>query len=289
MAAPVERILNLGSRSRREVVAQSCPACGRENPRNQEPRTDKSLRHAWNDASCPGFEKQPEVHLVVFMRLCLSVHAVHLVSCSYRCQSLLDSGSSCRVSVFLLGPCAALRPDNAVVVVAEESTKVISLDASSSEENKDAKCRAIEESVEGEDVPMACPPAVKVESTKSADIPVKKRQACDIIWGEHDGFGLCRGSNQLRCYFGLDGLPAQAGPCGRCDFCSSDALEALHDNMPQRITHLLSNIHGKPLQHAFVRIKIVLGEAAQTDYKMRRERVMQRRNPNRPKRASRKP
>ncbi|CAE7446203.1 unnamed protein product, partial [Symbiodinium sp. CCMP2456] len=167
--------------------------------------------------------------------------------------------------------------------------KVISLDTSSSEENKEPNSPVNEEAAEGKEAAVASKaeshmPAVKVEKTEPDDTSSKKRKACDMIWREHTGFGLCRGSNQLPCSFGKDGLPAQAGPCSRCDLCSSDALEALHDGMPQRVTHLLSNLHGKPLKHAFVRIKIVLGKAAEADYKMRRQRVLQRRNPHRPKR-----
>ena len=96
------------------------------------------------------------------------------------------------------------------------------------------------------------------------------------MWGPHTGFGLCTGSNQLPCYFGLDGTPTNAGPDGRCDLCSADALAGLHDGMQQRITHLLTQLTAKPLQHALIRIGEILGPEARADYKMRRDRALKK-------------
>lgn len=197
-------------------------------------------------------------------------------------QSSLAASSGNELSVIAMPSWSSLKKNDSVIL----------LDSSSSEENEEPKKNdsvILLDPSSAEDNEEANRPAVKVEKTGSDDTGSKKRKACDMIWREHTGFGLCRGSNQLPCSFGKDGLPAQAGPCSRCDLCSSEALEALHDGMPQRVTHLLSNLHGKPLKHAFVRIKIVLGKAAEADYKMRRHRVLQRRNPHRPKRAPRKP
>ena len=89
--------------------------------------------------------------------------------------------------------------------------------------------------------------AVKAETPDDDEANFRKRKAHHMLWGEHEGHGFCRGSNQLPCCFGVAGSPAQASPCGRCDLCSSDSLEALHEGMPQRITHLLANLSGKPL------------------------------------------
>ena len=114
-----------------------------------------------------------------------------------------------------------------------------------------------------------------------------KRKACHMLWDELAGHGLCGGSNQLPCCFGNDGLPANAGPDGRCDLCSGDSMRALHDQMPQRLTHILVKLEGKPLQHALVRIKLVLGEGAKDDYNHRRDRALHRRNPDRPTRGPR--
>ena len=105
--------------------------------------------------------------------------------------------------------------------------------------------------------------------------------------GPRKGFGQCEGSNQLPCCFGADGSPANAAPNGRCDLCSKDNLKCLHEDLPQQITHLLVNLKDKPLQHALVRIKLVLGDAAREDYSRRRERALHRRDPNRPKRGKR--
>ena len=65
------------------------------------------------------------------------------------------------------------------------------------------------------------------------------------------------------------------------------SLKCLHEDLPQQITHLLVNLKDKPLQHALVRIKLVLGDAAREDYSRRRERALHRRDPNRPKRGKR--
>ena len=97
------------------------------------------------------------------------------------------------------------------------------------------------------------------------------------MWGEHEGFGMCEGSNQLECCFGRGGEPTAASPDGRCDLCSGDNLRALHMNCQSRVTHLLKQLNGKPLQHALIRIKLVLREAAMQDYENRRLRALHRR------------
>ena len=108
-----------------------------------------------------------------------------------------------------------------------------------------------------------------------------------MLWDELAGHGLCGGSNQLPCCFGNNGLPANAGPDGRCDLCSGDSMRALRDQMPQRLTRILVKLEGKPLQHALIRIKLMLGESAKDDYQHRRDRALRRRNPDRPTRGPR--
>ena len=130
---------------------------------------------------------------------------------------------------------------------------------------------------------------VKVELADEEGRDANKKKARYTFWAAHEGFGLCKGSNQLPCCFGPDGKPANAAPNGRCDLCSTDNLEALHDGMPQKITHLLADLEGKPLQHALIRVGIALGPEARAEYSMRRERAVRRRNPGRPKRGPRKP
>ena len=97
------------------------------------------------------------------------------------------------------------------------------------------------------------------------------------LWGQHQNCGECSGSNQLPCCFGAAGAPAMAGENGRCDLCTGEIIEMLHATMQQRLTHLISNLTGKPLEHALVRIKMVLGEEARDMYKKRRERALHRR------------
>ena len=108
-----------------------------------------------------------------------------------------------------------------------------------------------------------------------------------MLWGELEGHGSCTGSNQLPCYFGKDGHAASAGPDGRCDLCSSESMLALHSEMPQRLTHLLTRLEGKPLQHALVRVKLVLGEDVKNMYEKNRARALHRRNPDKPTRGPR--
>ena len=131
--------------------------------------------------------------------------------------------------------------------------------------------------------------SVKVELADEEGRDANKKKARYTFWAAHEGFGVCKGSNQLPCCFGPDGKPANAAPNGRCDLCSTDNLEALHDGMPQKITHLLADLDGKPLQHALIRVGIALGPEARADYSMRRDRAVRRRNPGRPKRGPRKP
>ena len=125
------------------------------------------------------------------------------------------------------------------------------------------------------------------EAQPPTGTPSKKRRGCQMLWGELEGHGSCKGSNQLPCYFGKDGHAASAGPDGRCDLCSSECMLALHREMPQRLTHLLTQLEGKPLQHALVRVKIVLGEDAKNMYEKNRARALHRRDPDRPTRGPR--
>ena len=129
--------------------------------------------------------------------------------------------------------------------------------------------------------------AERSEASGKTDPAPRKRRARGLLWDQHEGFGQCEGSNQLPCCFGADGSPANAAPNGRCDLCSKDNLKCLHEDLPQQITHLLVNLKEKPLKHALVRIKLVLGDAAREDYSRRRERALHRRDPNRPKRGKR--
>ena len=108
-----------------------------------------------------------------------------------------------------------------------------------------------------------------------------------MLWGELEGHGSCTGSNQLPCCFGKDGHAASAGPDGRCDLRSSESTLALHGEMPQRLTHLLTQLEGKPLQHALVRVKLVLGEDVKDMYEKNRARALHRRNPDKPTRGPR--
>ena len=123
-------------------------------------------------------------------------------------------------------------------------------------------------------------PALRVPSTSVTT-------GCSMLWGELSGHGLCKGSNGLPCYFGENGHPANAGPNGRCDLCSGEAMRGLHEHMPQRLTHILTKLQGRPLQHALIRIKLVLGESIKNDYQHRRDRALHRRNPDRPTRGPR--
>ena len=97
------------------------------------------------------------------------------------------------------------------------------------------------------------------------------------LWGQRQDCGECRGSNQLPCCFGPNGHAAMAGLNGRCDLCSGEIIEMLHATMQQRLTHLIANLTGKPLEHALVRIKMVLGSEARDMYERRRERALHRR------------
>ena len=108
-----------------------------------------------------------------------------------------------------------------------------------------------------------------------------------MLWGELEGHGSCAGSNQLPCYFGKDGHAASAGLNGRCDLCSVESMRALRSEMPQRLTHLLTQLEGKPLQHALVRVKLVLGEGVKDMYKKNRARALHRRNPDKPTKGPR--
>ena len=109
------------------------------------------------------------------------------------------------------------------------------------------------------------------------------------LWGAHEGHGDCSGSNQLKCYFGSEDKPAKAGPDGRCDLCSADSLAALNsDPLGQgRITYLLKQLSGKKLQHAYIRIKLVLGEETMRAFEWRRTRALHR-SLQRPKGKARK-
>ena len=111
----------------------------------------------------------------------------------------------------------------------------------------------------------------------SEDSEYRLRGGQQHLWGAHRGHGDCMGSNQLKCYFGSKHHPAKAGPNGRCDFCSSDSLAALTSDPrgQARITYLLKHVEGKSLQHAYVRIKLVLGEAAMHTFEWR-ERALYR-------------
>ena len=108
---------------------------------------------------------------------------------------------------------------------------------------------------------------------------IQKHAQLSLLWGQRQDNGLCSGSNQLPCCFGESGNPAGAGPGGRCDLCTGHVLESLHEDGTfgqARITHLLKQLEGKPLEHALVRIKLVLGEQAKLDYAHRRSRALYR-------------
>lgn len=108
---------------------------------------------------------------------------------------------------------------------------------------------------------------------------IQKHAQLSLLWGQRQDNGLCSGSNQLPCCFGESGNPAGAGPSGRCDLCTGHVLESLHEDGTfgqARITHLLKQLEGKPLEHALVRIKLVLGEQAKLDYAHRRSRALYR-------------
>ena len=163
----------------------------------------------------------------------------------------------------------------------------IAISSSSSEEQPEASSSARPQAAPAESLQAAAP-----EQSTPASAPIdnanrQKRKGSDMLWGGLDGHGPCIGSNQLPCCFGCNGHPANAGPDGRCDLCSGDALRALHEHMPQRVTHLLVALQGKPLQHALIRVKIIFGEAAMNDYDNRRQRALHRRDPNRPSRGPR--
>ena len=126
------------------------------------------------------------------------------------------------------------------------------------------------------------PPSDLHVQANQGDIKKKdahKNSHLRLLWEHHDEHGLCTGSNQLPCCFGVAGAPAGAGPGGRCDLCTTQVLEALHDDGAfgrARITHLLKQLEGKPLEHALVRVKLALGEEAQLDYAHRRARALYR-------------
>ena len=101
--------------------------------------------------------------------------------------------------------------------------------------------------------------------------------ATRALWGQHQDYGHCRGSNQLPCCFGLNGQAAMAGPNGRCDLCTGEVIEMLHASTQQRLTHLLADLTGKPLEHALIRLKMVLGTEARDMYESRRRRAIHRR------------
>lgn len=108
---------------------------------------------------------------------------------------------------------------------------------------------------------------------------VQKNSHLRLLWEHHDEHGFCTGSNQLPCCFGVAGAPAGAGPGGRCDLCTTQVLEALHEDSTfgrARITHLLKQLEGKPLEHALIRVKLALGQEAQLDYAHRRARALYR-------------
>ncbi len=107
------------------------------------------------------------------------------------------------------------------------------------------------------------------------------------LWGGHAG-EQCSGSNQLPCCFGPNGQPAAAGHNGRCDLCSGEVIEMLHCQMQQRLTHLIVELTGKPLEHALIRLKMILGAEASEMYRRRRERALHRRRADRPRRGPRK-
>jgi len=92
------------------------------------------------------------------------------------------------------------------------------------------------------------------------------------MWRDHEGHGACTGSNELPCCFGKDGQAANAGPDGRCDLCSGPTIRMLHEHSyaHRRLTFLLKQLHGRPLLHALVRIKLVLGPEARDIYRKRR-------------------
>ena len=96
------------------------------------------------------------------------------------------------------------------------------------------------------------------------------------MWRDHEGHGTCTGSNELPCCFGKEGKAANAGPDGRCDLCSGTTIRMLrgHPYAYRRLTFLLKQLHGKPLLHALVRIKLVLGPQARDLYKERRRAAL---------------
>eukprot|EP00439_Symbiodinium_sp_Y106_P059747 s42_g8.t1 len=129
----------------------------------------------------------------------------------------------------------------------------------------------------------------KSEENIPDDSECRLRGGLRHLWGAHRGHGDCSGSNQLKCYFGSDDKPAKAGPDGRCDLCSGDSLAALNsDPLGQaRITYLLKHLSGKKLQHAYVRVKLVLGAETMRAFEWRRTRALHR-SLQRPKGKARK-
>ena len=111
----------------------------------------------------------------------------------------------------------------------------------------------------------------RVEDDQSASVAIR------ALWGQHQDYGHCRGSNQLPCCFGSNGQAAMAGPNGRCDLCTGEVIEMLHASMQQRLTHLLADLAGKPLEHALIRLKMILGTEARDMYESRRRRAVHRR------------
>ena len=154
--------------------------------------------------------------------------------------------------------------------------------------NKDVEAEVVSDTDE-EPIEISSESDTKSEENIPDDSEYRLRGGLQHLWGAHRGHGDCSGSNQLKCYFGSDDKPAKAGPDGRCDLCSGDSLAALNsDPLGQaRITYLLKHLSGKKLQHAYVRIKLVLGEETMRAFEWRRTRALHR-SLQRPKGKARK-
>ena len=242
-----------------------------------------------------------------------SLSSARVSAAGFECSSAPDSQTGLRVSNMSTWPrlnkasniidMASSDSENAVLASSTTKAKETCLEKASSDievlDSSDsehalpssstgtAKNTTASDQKPSDKLPVVFP--VKVELADEEGRDANKKKARYTFWAAHEGFGLCKGSNQLPCCFGPDGKPANAAPNGRCDLCSTDNLEALHDGMPQKITHLLADLEGKPLQHALIRVGIALGPEARAEYSMRRERAVRRRNPGRPKRGPRKP
>ncbi|CAE7839771.1 unnamed protein product [Symbiodinium sp. CCMP2592] len=108
-------------------------------------------------------------------------------------------------------------------------------------------------------------------------------------WAAHAGNGPCCGRGSQPCVFGEFSSPAPAAPNGACDLCDVGMMATLHESMSSRLTHLLGKLDAGVAEHAFGYIRDTLGSTAEADYRFKVQRSRQRKNPARPRRATRGP